>query len=233
MITGTSQRMKRMDISPKLDIAMDGFKLAESAEDFETLLGVQIQPDLKWTKQIDELKSKLKTRLTGLSKVRHIVPTAASRKTVAEGIFNSSLIYCIPLWGGGEKGDMQDLQILQNRAAQHVLRLPRRSHRNEMFDRLDWMTVNQLVFYHTVITVFKIRQTGEPEYLAEHVQNDNFRGSLIVPATNLTLAKKSFCYRGGDSWISLPSTIRNIKKVIPFKRALKRWTMDNIPRFQE
>ena len=154
IITGTSQRMKRMNISSKLDIVMDGFKLAESAEHFESLLGVQIQPDLKWTKQVDVLKSKLKTRLTGLSKVRHIVPSVSSRKTVAEGIFTSMLIYCIPLWGGGEKGDAKDLQILQNRAAQHVLRLPRRTNRKEMYDQLDWMTVHQLVFYHTVMTVF-------------------------------------------------------------------------------
>ena len=48
MITGTSQSMKRMNISPKLDIFMDGFK---SAEHFESLLGVQIQTDLKWTKK--------------------------------------------------------------------------------------------------------------------------------------------------------------------------------------
>ena len=173
----------------------------------------------------------MKKILTGLSKVRHIVPSVGSRKTVAEGIFTSVLIYCIPLWGGGDKGDIQDLQVLQNRAAQHVLKLPRRTNRNEMFNRLDWMSVHQLVFYHTVLTVYKIRQTGEPEYLAEKMQNDNYRGSLIVPATTLSLAKKSFCFRGGDSWILLPLSIRNIKMMKPFKNALKKWTKNNIPRF--
>ena len=66
MITGTSQRLRRMDISEKLDIEMDGFKLFESAEKSEYLLGVHIQSDLKWTKQIEELKSRLKDRLTGI-----------------------------------------------------------------------------------------------------------------------------------------------------------------------
>ena len=36
------------------------------------ILGVQIQQDLKWTKHIDGLLSKLKTRLTGLNKVKYM-----------------------------------------------------------------------------------------------------------------------------------------------------------------
>ena len=213
MITGTSQRLRRMDISEKLDIEMDGFKLFESAEKSEYLLGVHIQSDLKWTKQIEELKSRLKNRLTGISKIRNIVPSLQLRKQIAEGIFTSILVYCMPLWGGCGKGELQQLQVIQNTAAQHVLRAPRRSSRKEMFNRLGWLSVNQLVFFHTVMAVYKMRQTMEPEYLAKKMMNDNFRGGLVVPATNLTLAKDSFCFRGGDYWISLPETLRNLKNV--------------------
>ena len=88
---------------------------------------------MKWSKQVDELKSKLKARLTGLGKVRNIVSSLRLRKTIAEGIFNSILTYCVLLWGGCAKGELQQLQVMQNMAAQHVLRLPRRSSRNEMF----------------------------------------------------------------------------------------------------
>ena len=105
----------------------------------------------------------MKTRLTGLCKIRNIVPSINLRKQVAEGIFTSVLVYCMPLWGGCDKGDIRDLQVLQNRAAQHVLRLPRRSSRKDMFDRLGWLSVQQLVYYHTIMAVYKMRQTGEPE----------------------------------------------------------------------
>ena len=232
MITGTRERLRRMNISDTLDIKMDGFVINESEDKFETLLGVQIQPNLKWTHQVDELKAKLKTRLTGLSKVKHIV-SLPSRKTIAEGIFISVLTYCMPLWEGGDKGDTQDLQALQNRAAQHVLLLNRRSNRNQMYDSLDWLSVHQLVFYHTVMTVYKIRQTGQPEYLADKMKQDNYRGNLIVPTTELTLVKNSFCFRGGESWLALPAAIRKIEKMAPFKKALKSWTKENIKRFLE
>ena len=79
LVTGTSQRMKRMDIDRDLNVVMDGFSLTESEEHSEYLLGVHIQADLKWTKQVDELKSKLKTRLTGLSKARNIVAMLSFR----------------------------------------------------------------------------------------------------------------------------------------------------------
>ena len=35
-----------------------------------------------------------------------------------------------------------------------------------MYDQLDWLTVNQLEFYHSVLMVYKIIKFGEPEQLA-------------------------------------------------------------------
>ena len=135
------------------------------------------------------------------------------------------------MWGGECKGDTENLQVLQNQAARHVLLLPPRANRNSMFDKLDWMTVNQLTFYHTVLTVFKIRQTGEPEYLAEKLKSDNFRGNLIVPVSRLVLSRSSFCIRGGEWWLSVPVQVRTIHKISRFKKALKAWTKSNVPRF--
>ena len=88
---------------------MDGFQFNESEEHSQYLLGVHIQGDLKWTKQVDEVKSKLKTRLTGLSKPRNIVPSINFRKQIAEGIFTSVLVYCIPLLGCCDKGDTRNV----------------------------------------------------------------------------------------------------------------------------
>ena len=59
LITGTSQRMKKMDIPDELNVVMDGFQLTESEEHSEYLLGVHIQGDLKWARQTDEVKSRL------------------------------------------------------------------------------------------------------------------------------------------------------------------------------
>ena len=158
MVAGTSQRLARLNVRETVDIQMDNIKLTESEEGFETILGVHLQPNLKWN--------------------THIL-----------------------------------LQVLENKAAQLVLNTPPRTSRKEMYDRLGWMSVNQLIFYHTVISVYKIRKSMEPEYLAAKLTNDNFRSTLVVPNTILSLAKNSFCYRAPESWNKVPESVRKIENV--------------------
>ena len=148
-------------------------------------------------------------------------------------MFNSILVYCLPLFGGCNIGDMKKLQVLQNRAAQVVTRMPPRSSRAALFGKLKWLTVNQLVVYHTLLSVFKTRQSGEPEYLAQFLNNDNRLGKIIIPTTSLSLAKRSFSWRGSENWNCLPSSLRTCNKIAHFKVGVKQWVSDNIPRFLE
>ena len=102
-----------------------------------------------------------------------------------------------------------------------------------MFDKLNWLTVNQLITYHTVITVFKIRSSSEPEYLAKYLKADNRNGRIIVFNTDLTLAIRSFSFRGANQWNNLTRSLRNIRKVGTFKKSLRKWIIMNVPRFQD
>ena len=98
LITGTNQRLRRINTREKIDISMDGFKLKESEDKSEYLIGIHVQSDMKWSKQIDVLKSKLKDRLTGLSKVRNIVSSLKLRKTIAEGEVSCSNSKSFKTW---------------------------------------------------------------------------------------------------------------------------------------
>ena len=100
-----------------------------------------------------------------------------------------------------------------------------------MFNKLQWLTVNQLVTYHTLLAVFKIRKTGEPEYLAGFLLHDNRAGRIIIPNTQLSLAKKSFVWRGSLCWNLLPLHLRNSSKIGHFKRGVKDWVVNNVPSF--
>ena len=120
---------------------------------------------------------------------------------------------------------------MQNKAAQLVTNSPPRSIRNPMYDRLGWLTVNQLVMYHTLLAVYRVRTTGEPEYLAESLCNDNRFGHIIVKSTRLTLLKDSFKFRGACSWNDLPNSLRSPTKIGAFKKGVKVWIKQNVPRF--
>ena len=229
LTVGTAERLR---ITDTLNVHMDGVRLEESQDRCEVLLGIEIDTNLKWKSQVRKLVEKLKTRLVALNKLKFIVPYH-TRKTITTGIFNSVLVYCLPLFGGCNKTDLEDLQVVQNKAARIVTHKPPHTSRKELYDQLGWMTVTQLVVYHTLIMVFKIRQTREPEYLARYLTNDIRTGNILEPNLKLGLAQKSFCFRGATDWNSLPFSIRNSAKIGEFKGKLKQWVMKNISRFQD
>ena len=228
---GTKERLNILPHTVK--VTMDDIQLEEDPEGSEFLLGCHIQANLKWKSQTQFLIKKLRTRWTGLMRLNFTLPFQLW-KTVTEGMFNSGLVYCLPiLFGGCEVGQLRDLQVLQNKAAQVVCHAPPRGHRAAMYDRLGWLTVSQLVCYHSVITVFKIRKSGEPEYLARKLNYDNRLGKIIIPNTALSLAKRSFTYRAAQQWNILPSIIRNVTQVGKFKKELRKWILNNVPRFND
>ena len=96
----------------KLQVEMDGVTLKESREKSEVLL--------KWSLQVKNLTSKLKARLTGLDKLKYVM-SKSSKKNIVEGVFNSVLCYCLPLFWGWKRAELKQLQVQQNRAAQIVL----------------------------------------------------------------------------------------------------------------
>ena len=87
---------------------------------------------------------KLKKRLTALENLRNIIPFHL-RKRITEGIFTSVLCYCLQLFGGSYKGEIEDLQVMQKKAARLVTHSGLRTSRQDIYRQVGWMTVNQLV----------------------------------------------------------------------------------------
>ena len=154
-----------------------------------------------------------------------------NRKLIAQAIFQSVLSYCITVWGGTNNKEIQAIQVIQNQAAQFVLKSPKRMKRRDMFAKLGWLTVNQLVAFHRIVAVYSIRNTGEPEYLFQKLSKDNYRGNIIIPHTNLTLLKTSFSFDGAALWNSVPASIRCIEKKTTFKKEVRSWVTENIMMF--
>ena len=228
LTVGTGERLSSM--ADKVKVTMDGVHLVEGKQKSEFLLGCDIDSNLKWTTQTSHVLSKLRSRLVGLTSLKYIVPFHI-RNTITTGMFNSVLVYCLPLYGGCNVDQLKSMQVLQNKAAQVVTHLPPRTSREDLYTRVKWLTVNQLVAYHTLITVFKIRKSGEPEYLAQFLKYDNVHHRIIIPNTQLSLAKKSFVWRGSAAFNSLSLGLRKCSKIGQFKVGAKQWVLENIPRF--
>ena len=173
----------------------------------------------------------LSLRFVTVAKVRKLLSNRHNKKNIVQGVFNSVLCYCLPLFGGCNNSDVHVLQVQQNRAAQIVLNCPPRSNRNLMYDRLAWLTVQQLIAYHTLVTVYRIRQSQEPENLARILRLDNHNGHIIMKNTQLSLYRSSFVFRGSLLWNKLPRELRLEPKLSKFKKNLREWVLENIARF--
>ena len=135
------------------------------------------------------------------------------------------------MYGGLDSGDLGDLQVMQNKAARIVTLMPPRTNRSLMYDKLGWLTINQLIFYHSVILVFKIRSSGQPEYLAQLLKQDSRNSRIMIPNLALRVAQRSFTMRGSTSWNLLPQIDRDQPKLGSFKKMTKQWILVNIERF--
>ena len=128
---------------------------------------------------------------------------------------------------------VKSLQVQQNKAAQIVLNMLPRSRRDDMYDRLNWLTVNQLIVYHTLLAVYRMRQNGEPEYLSGILSRSSRqgRGSIIVENNKRELVRNSFTFRGAEQWNKMPLELRIENKLRKFKMGLRKWVVQHVSRF--
>ena len=136
--------------------------------DCEKLLGGFIAQNLKWTQHIllneNSLVKQLGKRVVALKKISRVADFK-TRKMLADGLFMSKLIYLIPLWGGCEKFLIKSLQVVQNKAARAVAKVGIYTPVQTLLRQCNWLSVHQLVFYHTTILLFKTIQNKNPKYL--------------------------------------------------------------------
>ena len=237
LIMATRQRRRLLNIEVTIDTPVEEIKPIK----YEKFLGIFIQDDLKWSEYIQNNDKSLLKQLNSRLSALKLISKVASFKTrlmVANGIFCSKLIYQIGLWGGTEDYLLRRLQVVQNRAARFVTKMDRYSPTIEVLKTCGWLSVRQLVFYHSVVQIYKTLQIRSPKYIScklctEFPYNTRLAGSDSVRLgpefqCKLEITKRSFMNRATASYNILPEKLRKIEKLETFKKELKVWTLKNI-----
>ena len=163
-----------------------------------------------------------------------------TRKMIANGLFMSKLLYLIPLWGGCEEFLIKALQVVQNKAARFVANKGQLTSTKMLLKECGWLSVSQLVFYHSVILLFKVKRAEQPTYIfgmTGSVKNERYGarssqvGALRVIGSRFprhSLNENSFRWRSTRYWNQLPAQLRTMDEVNKFKKSLKSWVQDNV-----
>ena len=152
----------------------------------EKLLGGFISNDFKWNEHVRNNEKSLfrilTSRVNALSKISK-VSSFKTRKMLANGLVISQIIYLIQLWGGCSDYLIKFIQVIQNRAARLVTKLDWYTPVQKLLDQCGWLSVKQLVEYHSLLLVYKVKAEGISVYprLLPCIQE---AGCYILPAVS-------------------------------------------------
>ena len=158
---------------------------------------------------------------------------------VINGTFMSSLAYLIPLWGGTEGYLLNGLQVLQNRAARTVTKLSWFTPTRILLNKCKWLSIRQLVIYHSMLQVYKVMKSGTPLYLSQKLISEHpyptrqaTGGGLRYLGCNTgkqSTTQNSFFGRAPKLYNQIPAEIRSATSLPTFKKKLKLWVKENVP----
>ena len=127
---------------------------------------------MKWGEHIlksnTSLVKSLNKRVGALQKIQNLA-TFKTRKMIGTGIFMSKLIYLMPLWGGCEDYLIRALQVVQNKAARSITKLNIFTPTKTLLKTCQWMSVRQLITYHSLVLLQKTLKMKVPVYLLSKV----------------------------------------------------------------
>ena len=134
----------------------------------EKLLGCWLHQDMKWGEHLQNNNESVLRYLNSRVGALKIICKVASfkiRKMIADGIIMSKITYCIALWGGSADQLLDPLQKVQNRAARAVTKLNWDTSITILLKQCGWLSIRQLVVYHSSILVHKVMMKKSPSYL--------------------------------------------------------------------
>ena len=152
------------------------------------------------------------------------------------GLFISKLSYLICLWGGCSGQLRKKIQVVQNRAARLVAKCDWSVPLKDVYRQIGWLSVKQLVFYHTVLLIFKTRQEKSPKYIHDmfsskfgyHTRQAERGAIQLLGRPKLDLTQSSFKWRGAKQFNDLPAEIRLTPGLTAFKSKVKAWNKGNV-----
>ena len=180
----------------------------------------------------DSLIKSLNKRAGALKKISRTA-SFKTRKMIANGIYMSKLIYLMPVWMGCEEYLINALQVNMNKVARLATKLDIFTPTSVLLKQCGWMSVKQLMAYHSIVLLHKTLKSQRPSYLFKKVtsstdqyntrQTAEFAAALVaagameqtrVDNCKLDVTSSSWCWTSVRMYNRLPPGLRAESKLI-------------------
>jgi len=172
-----------------------------------SLLGIELDQNLKWKEHIHNVSKKLQKALFGIARIAKI----CNRETTLSAyhaLFHSVLTYGIVLWGGSK--DIQKLLVIQKKAIRYIMHIPKMQSCREHFKTLGILTVPSAYILET------LKKTRENYTYFENksVSHNHFtrhRDDLQATQAKLATSQRGINFMGPKLFNKLPESLKNLE----------------------
>ena len=179
---------------------------------FIKILGIFLDENLSWTRQISEVRKKSSNAIRNIHRVNKLVPIK-QRILLHNALITPHFSYGDVIWGGCGIVNSRRLQITHNYAVKSILGRRKRDSATDAFKKLKFLNLTQRRQIHEVVFAYKGLNNELPKNLTKDYGNyhptSNTRaakaGKLNLPKHKMVKYEHSSLYRTITSWNSLPS----------------------------
>ena len=198
-------------------------------------LGITLDGQLNFDKHVDGVCRMAHFHIRALKHIRRTLSVDCA-KSVSSAIVGSRLDYCNGILYGVSAKNIKKLKMVQNTLVRVVMGGRRRDSITPMLRDLHWLPVSKRIEFKVATLTFKIKSTGQPEYLSsllsDYAPTRTLRSAqlqtLVVPRSRTVLAERRFSVAAPTIWNNIPLDIRQSLTVQSFKRHLKTYYFKSV-----
>ena len=214
----------------RIDLSLKNKKLEQVL--FVKYLGLILSYNLKWTKHILMIKNKISPIIFALARIRSHVSEKTAWNIYYAYIY-PHLNFMLPLWGKGTDSDLYIIKTMQNKCVKIIRKLDYLYPTNLIYDT-KVLKLSSLTEYETILLIFKIKHDllkcniTLPINSNIHNYPTRRRTDFHITTYRTKRAQTNVFYFGLKLYNELPNHIKSLQNLIPFKKALKIFILENM-----
>ena len=194
------------------------------------ILGTNLQQNMNWSEHLSTgpkaILPAIRRKLGALKLMGKQLPRD-TRKLLADGLITSKFIYMITQWGGASQNLITAAQRLQNQVARWINNSGKRTRIAKLLLECNWLSLDELTSYHSLIQLWKICRLNKPENFLEF-EPDN-HNKIFIEEPRLQFTSHGYKWRTIALWNTLPENVTDIRSLPTFKKRIRAWIISLRP----
>ena len=222
MVVGTGKTLSKIAWNLLPQVTMNGTVIERSKVVKD--LGVFMDENLRWDKQVHETCKKVYGSLHALSRMKHMFNEQTKRHLVQTFIF-PIFDYCQVCLSDLRVELQQKLHRTLNACVRFIFNLKKREHISGFYKILKWLKFENRRKLQLAVQTFKVMNNLAPEYLKSdfvllsvgNPRETRSGNKLKIPIHRTEAYSRSFAVSAARLWNSIPDGIREKRTLHAFK----------------